>query len=655
MPFWWNRRRRTFYPRRNWYKTRYYRKRRKRPIRRRRRRIPRRRRRRRRRYKVRRKKQTLTVKQWQPDSIVTCKIKGMGCLVLGAEGKQFYCYTTVKQQWTPAKTPGGGGFGVEVFTLKYLYEEYQFRHNVWTKSNLFKDLCRYLRCKFTFYRHQHTDFIIAYERQPPFDLNKFTYPNMHPINMLLAPHKRILLSKKNKPNGKNKISIIIKPPKQMITKWFFTDSFSKAPLLLIKATAANFSYSRLGCCNENQIITFAYINTGFYTNPAWGKAPSCDYKPYSTAPDSFTVKYVNGSQKTVTIGKNKVGISEGYFQPDLLKAVQILQGATHTAQTPLNFARYNVTLDTGKNNAIWLMSTLADTYKKPTTDDIIILEGLPLYMALNGWLQFITTMKNTKNYLDSYIVGIQSPAIEPYAQHGTLNWYIPISQNFINGTGPYGGYVSDTRKNLWFPQVHSQLEVLNSIVEASAFVPKYSQDKQSTWELHYFYQFLFKWGGPQTTDPTVADPTKQGHYDVPDTVYSSVQIRNPEKQTAPSILHSWDYRRGFITQRALKRMSSNIQTDTTFQSDSETSSKKKKRFQGPALQNPDQDFQKTKSCLLSLCESDTCQEIPENQDLLHLIQQQRDQQQQLKRNLLHLLTELKSKQRILQMQTGFVE
>lgn len=89
-------------------------------------------------------------------------------LVAGAEGNQFYCYTDQKEQYTQPRAPGGGGFGVEVLTLEYLYKQWEAHKNVWTASNDYLDLCRYTGCKISFYRHQDVDFIISYDRQPPF-------------------------------------------------------------------------------------------------------------------------------------------------------------------------------------------------------------------------------------------------------------------------------------------------------------------------------------------------------------------------------------------------------------------------------------------------------------------------------------------------------
>ncbi len=195
MPFWWKRRRKPWFGRWRYRKRRYNKyKRRKRVPRRRNRRTTRRRRRRK--YKVRRKKRKITIQQWQPDSIVKCKIKGSSVLVLGGQGTQFRCFTNTATDYPHPKAPGGGGFGSEIISLKWLYQEYLTHNNIWTRSNQYKDLVRYTGCQITFYRHPITDFIITYDLQPPFILNQYSYPELQPQNMLLAKRKKYYLANK---------------------------------------------------------------------------------------------------------------------------------------------------------------------------------------------------------------------------------------------------------------------------------------------------------------------------------------------------------------------------------------------------------------------------------------------------------------------------
>nr|UHK03826.1 MAG: ORF1 [Torque teno midi virus] len=660
MPFWWNRRRKPWF--RTWRqrRNRFYKKR-KRPRYRRRSRYPagrRRRRRRRRRYKVRRKKQRLILTQWQPDSIRKCKIIGVGALVVGAQGKQLLCYTTVKTKATPAKAPMGGGFGVEKFNLAYLYEEWVFRNNIWTHSNILLDLVRYLGVKFTVYRHQNVDFIINYERQPPFEIQKDTYMHCHPQQMLLQKHKIVLLSTKSNPSGKVKKKFFVKPPKQMISKWFFQKDFTAASMLLLKGTAADLRFSYLGCCNTNQEVSFFYLNTDFYQQANWGAQSTQAYKPYKSIPDTFkykigTKQYTFNALSGSDLYAESVAYTTGYFQPTLLQATEIdNQKGLPTATTPLNVSRYNPNQDSGKGNKIYITSILTTTYDQPLSDLTLLIQEVPLWLGLFGYLSWVITIKKDKTFLKTHAVVLQSPAIYPYAQIGVKNFFVPIDETMVNGKAPYDEYLTSKMKQNWYPTVDHQLQTLNAIVCSGPYIPKLANTKESTWELKYSYKFYLKLGGPQISDNQIIDPKVQAKYPTPDTFYQTVQIKNPAKQTPESILQPWDYRRGLIKTSALKRIRDNIETDTDFEPVSETEPPKKRERKGAALTLHQEEEEELQNCLQTLCEKNIFQESETPENLQQLIYQQQQYQEELKYNILKVLSEMKSKQRQLQMQTG---
>nr|UHK07427.1 MAG: ORF1 [Torque teno midi virus] len=670
MPFFWRRRRRTWLPRWKYNRTKRYR--RKRWPKRRRRRTRRfaRRRRKRRRRRVRKKKQTLTLKQWQPDSITKCKIKGYNVLVLGAQGKQMVCWTNVKQANTPPRAPGGGGFGCEQFSLGSLYDDYVFKRNIWTKTNIFKDLCRYLGVRVSFYRHPETDFIVSYSRQPPFDLSKEMYTSCHPAKLLLSKHKFLVLSKATKPNGKLKVTKFIKPPKQMLNKWFFQEHFSIFPLLLLQAAACNFRYSNIGCCNTNQLLTFFTLNPAFYKSPHWARKQqeTSPYIPYNNFPsyiytwnqrqwDADQVATENQKYTKPSTYAASVNYTQGFFTKMLTEAVRISENtapSSATAATPINVCRYNPNLDSGKKNTIWLVNTLTSTWNKPATDKILIYEGLPLYEMLYGWLSYVQFVKKAPDFFLSYVLAMQSPALLPASQPGAeLNMIIPIDDSFVHGQAPYGEPLTLSSKANWVPNVYHQLPILNKIVESGPLIPKYSQTTNSTWELDMFYTFHFKWGGPEVTEPPVADPHQQGTYDVPDTFQTAIQIRNPAKQIPSSLLHPWDIRHGMFTKTALKRMYDNLSIDSTFQPDAEYQPHQKKKKTGPHLTLPEEESQEVHQSLLSLCEENIFQ-APTQENYLQLIHQQQQQHQELKHNILRIISELKAKQNQLKLQLGFV-
>nr|UHM26108.1 MAG: ORF1 [Torque teno midi virus] len=674
MPFYWRRRRRWWWGKR-WgrYKRKPRYKRRKRFYRRRRANRAPRRRRRKRKYKVRRKKKLITLKQWQPDSVRKCKIKGYGTLVLGAQGRQLLCYTNmIRYNWIP-KAPGGGGFGCQLFSLGTLYTDWVFKKNVWTHTNIYYDLVRYLGVRFTFYRHPETDFIIAYDNQPPFDIQKLTYMHCHPANLLLAKHKKILLSSQTNPRGRLKLRMRIRPPKQMITKWFFSKHFSSAGLCLLKAAAMQTRYANLGCCNTNQLVTVYYLDPVFYANGNWAhkQQDTTPYKPYDniTAADIFlwlpgsdtqtdwTDDSKHAKWKLPQTYNESVSYSKGCFCKNLMTAIQI-STSYHpdykVAALPVNVARYNPNYDSGEKSEIWMCSAFTKSHEKPQTDHDLYMSGYPIWMMLWGFINYVQMKKQDKTFFDTYYIVMKSPAFFPKPQVGAGDYYIPIDYEFVIGTLPYDEYITNAMKAAWWPKLKYQMNILNIIATSGPFVPKYDQTKNSTWELDYYYNFFFKFGGPELTDPKVVDPQYQSTYDVPDQITGRLQITDPAKNKASKLFHSWDWRRGLLTKRAFETMQQNLSTDSDISTDSGSPQKKKKRT-GPLLNNPEEETKKIKNCLLSLCEESTYQDPETEEDIKQLLKLQQQQQLELKRNILTLLMELKDKQRMLQLQTGVLE
>ena len=661
MPFWWRRRRRPWYGR--WYKRRYtkrYKRRRKTfPRRRRRRRFTRRRRRRR--TKVRRKKKTLKVIQWQPECIRTCKIKGIAAHIVGTQGKQYACYTDNSNRWTPALQPGGGGIAVEKFTLQHLYNEHRMGKNIWTTSNKWLDLARYLGGRITFWRHQHVDFIVKYSTTLPMTLDKYTYPDTYPQQLMLARHKKFIPSLMTKPRGKRHVTIRFKPPKLLTNKWIFQEALANTGLIQIQASIADLRYPHLGCCNTNQLVTLFGINLNYYKNYGWGNthdplAPTSNkwYIPYGNALTTLNVTWSGSKTKTtihqkVTPYNDTLKLADGWFRKELLLATQIEE----QQYLPGMYTRYNPTRDNGVGNKAWLASTLNSSIQPPKTDLDLIVEGLPLYQLLLGFTDYVNKKKKDPQFANSYCLFIQSPFFEP--QPSVHNIFLPIDYSFMNGKGPYDSNPDAWDQTHWFPTIKHQQKTINTIVSCGPFMPKLENQNLDTWELWSNYSFQFKFGGAPLPDADAADPGQQGTYPIPHNLQQPVQIINPEKTSAQSTLHAWDHRRGLITKTALKRMCENQQTDTDFQTDTAPFKKKKKTsLPENALLIQGEETEEIQSCLHSLCEKSTSQESQE-ENLLLLINQQKLKQQHLKNNLLKLITDLKQKQKLLQLQTGVLD
>nr|UYM03195.1 MAG: ORF1 [Anelloviridae sp.] len=672
MPFWWKRRRRPWYGRyRRRYRTTKYKKRRRRRFTRRRNRKTTRRRRRRK-HKVRKKLKKIHIQQWQPDSIRKCKIKGLSCLVSGAQGRQANCYTFTAPDYIQPKAPAGGGFGSELITLKWLYHEYLAHNNIWTTTNAYKDLCRYTGCKITFYRHQTTDFIITYDLQPPFDLTKFTYPELQPQNLLLKKRKVFLLSQASNPKGKLKVTLKIKPPKQMITKWFFQKDFCPYGLLKLSATAANFNFPRIGPLAQSRILTIYSLNTMFYHNSDWAQTKTTAYKNITTQTLPLWFKYrEKGVDKWYEYTEEQgsysnpylksISYTDGLFNPKVLLSSEVRVGkgsgtkppSTGTLATlPIVVLRYNPEVDSGFGNEVYLTSIFKGSYDKPSVTEDYHFNGVPLWMAFFGYSDFLKQKSNDKGILLTHMFIVKSPALHPLSQTTEQKYYPILNEDFVFGKLPWEEYMSTSIKSKWYPTAEQQDVVINNIVCTGPYIPKYNNQTISTWELNYKYTFYFKWGGPEVTDPTVEDPCTRNTYPVPDKQQKRIQIKNPEKLDTNTIFHEWDFRRGQITQTALKRMSAHLEIDTDFETDFSATPQKRPRVSKelPCIENKEKEIQE---CLQTLCQESTLQEAPEN--LQQLIQQQQQQQKHLKHSLLLLLTHLKKQQRCLQLQTGLLE
>nr|UHK05151.1 MAG: ORF1 [Torque teno midi virus] len=655
MPFWWGRRKRWWRPTRYYRKRRTYRRRpRKTIFRRRHRRAPRRRTKRRR-TKVRRKKKFLKLLQWQPQSIRKCKIIGVETLILGANGKQFRDYTSTMNDWVPATVPGGGGFSISRYTLEYLYEQNTYHNNIWTHSNESYDLCRYTGAKFTFYRHQHTDFIVHYQREYPMSEGSLTPMQTHPL-ILLQQRKKILIpSKLTKPHGKNYIKIKVKPPRQQTNKWFFIRDFARTPLLLFKSTACDFNYVRMAKTSENNQTNILCLNYMFYSNGQFSQGTGTHnyYSPQVTwtANDNW-ITYQNGgksiTQKFMKTYLDSVSYTNGWFTPAILNAEKLTDPPSETPR--IYTVRYNPNIDTGQGNRIWLKSKFKHDWSPPQTESYLILADEPLWLLFFGWLDYINTLKPAYHIFEDYLVVIESPYFkQPFLQ--PQKYIVPIDESFTQGKGPYNSTPYLDKNKTWIPSLKHQQQSINNIVKCGPYVTK-PEGKYSNWELHLKYTFFFKWGGAQPPAADIYNPTQGSTYPVPDHYQQRIQIKDPTKVIPQTILHTWDYRRGDITKKALKRMYDYLSDATTVSTDSEFQEPLQKTKKSARQVLGEDKNKDTLECLQKLYEEDSSPKEEKTHSIEDLIQQQRQQQHDIKHNLLKLLTKLKHAQLQMQLQTG---
>lgn len=575
----------------------------------------------------------------------------------GAEGNQYRCYTNDKFNYGQPKAPGGGGFGCEQYTLEYLYKEWEAHRNIWTKSNDYLDLVRYTGCQITLYRHPTTDFVVFYDRQPPFKFTNRTYLETHPLNILLRRKHKVIRSLQYNSKAKPYVKLKIKPPKQMITKWFFQPDFATVPLFKLAASATNLQYSLYGPNTQSPNLTIHALNTDFFVIHNWADASiqTGSYKPYNNVTRMYY--WYKGSKTPLnfdppTTYADSISFEKGWFQPKILSAYKVTKdeaGSQPIHNRPIAIARYNPEDDNGKGNRIWITSIVANKGWAPPTDKDLIIGDIPLYMAFWGLWDYIIQSRKTEDFLKLSMFVVKSDYIKIIVGGTNQKVWPLIDLSFIQGKMPWDEEFTIQEKLNWYPTCLKQTGTINAFVECGPYCPKYSNLPISTWQLPYKYKFFFKWGGPQTGDELVQDPKDQEKYPVPDTYTEAIQITDPLRQHPKAMLRSWDFRRGYVTETALKRMQENLSTDGSDFSDLSEPPKKKKKI---TTQIPisDEENKEVQTCLQSLCEKDSFPE--DTEDLKNLIFQQYHKQQQLKQNLFILLNNLKKTQAHLQMQTG---
>ena len=565
-------------------------------------------------------------------------------------------YTYDQNNWTYPRTPGGGGFSTTVFSLSYLYELYILRRNIWTTSNTNFDLVRYTGSKFTFFRHPWWDFIVIYTLMYPMSLNFNDYMETHPLRMLLHQKKITILSLKHKPSGKLYVTRKFKPPKQMVNKWFFQDMFAPKPLILLRACVCDLFQPYLGQSGGNELVTLTCINIhDFYDVGNWGTVQTNGYSPIPTQHPT-TVKIKTGSaESTVNIGTshNSTGYLDGWFQKKILTATQATRSPSLTDfKYPTYKARYNPTIDTGAGNLVYLCSIHTERYDKPTHDKVLWAQNQPLWLLLFGFQDYVAKMKGSAETFPIYYLLITSEFIHPTSGNKYPKTHLIIDDSFVKGLGPFQSTIQDQWLNNWYPTLTFQQESISNIVKTGPFIPKPDPTK-GNWELHYKSTFYFKWGGALQQDNQIYNPADKKDYDVPDKQLSPIQISDPQSQIPETILHSWDFRRGYITPKALKRMSDHLKVESIISTDTEvtTPTKKPRLSKGmPALQEEETQEQ---TYLHSLFEKSISQEeTQEETSIKQLIKQQHKQQQGIKLKLLQLITHMKREQQQLQLHAG---
>lgn len=575
-------------------------------------------------------------------------------LIACGQGRQAYDFIRHVKDVCDRNYSYGGGFAHAVFSLNYLYEEFQLFKNYWSHSNNGFDLVRYTGASIKFYRHIYADFIVSYSRSYPMTVTKLSFPSTFPLRLLLSRHRFLVPSLKSRPNLKKPfIKKKIKVPKLMSNKWFFTKDFSDVGLLHLKASVINLQGSYLkpntdnNCCGILILNYNLFENVGFDLTTYTLKKKIYYFKKEGTQQKAYPVDKLTYSQEGIFYSQYLLGNTTVFFKKNgaLVNPGSDVGSLSDWEPIPILLqCRYQPARDTGEGNVVFIESTHSSNWDIPRQDEFK-LEHLPMYISLFGFVDWMDKYFQEAGIYDHYCVALKSKYI--YGFDFTLpkdQVIIPISLYFQSGQGEYGSPPLIDTQQRWIPTIRRQLSVLNDIVNTG---PYSGVPQGKGFDLPIEYKFYFKWGGTVVNLQNIQDPSKQETFPVPRDQFDRIQIKNPAG-TQSAEFHYWDYRRGILTKKALKRVLQDSADESLSSTDSEELIPKKRHAGEPEVFN--QEDSRTHQVLKAYeeCLSKEKEKTPD-------LQQLHKQQLHFQRQLLRMICQLQQKQRDLSIMTGQLE
>lgn len=623
-----------------------------------------------------RKKKALLLKQWQPELIRTCKIKGNFTLFSSNFDTLSNNYPQYRDSWVPQHFPSGGGWGIFVFNLGALFQEFLRVRNWWTYSNVNLPLVRYVKCKLTFYRDANADYVVYYTRNSPMTDNEYEHADACP-NRMLMKHRKIIVTSLKRKHRKPYIRKTILPPKLLVNRWFFQRDMVNTNLFMLTATAVSLDHFDRPPYSLTNTIYLKTLNPKVFLSLNYHRTNTTE--PYHPKPSYYlwaTDKHLNNSvddifkdikiqdliflgeaerlvtgEKITNSNRNTYATDKKYWGNIfhkhyltgnyliLVSNVQpsnIVSATTNITQqipkekfTPmsepiLQTVAYNPEIDTGKDTEVYFLPNFSNNsdWSAPNNDQLRF-SGFPLWMLLWGWADWQKKLALINQIDEHYILIVNSPYFNP-----NLKTFMFLDENFIENMPVYSDPHPDQIEEhpllsdqlSWHPKFKYQKKSINLICSTCPGSYKFSVNESINAHMHYV--FYFKWGGSPSTMETIANPEKQPKYTTPGNIPTGLQIQNPATDPA-SMLHNFDIRRYTLTQKATERLTKHPIIDDPLPI-----------FTEPAF-NPEPPPKTEKDILETIIQAQQSEKEAENK--LQLLRKLKLQQQQLQLKLQHLI------------------
>nr|UGV38947.1 MAG: ORF1 [TTV-like mini virus] len=549
----------------------------------------------------------IKLKQWQPMKIRKCKIRGIIELFECTYGHVSNNFVPYKESYVPEHQPGGGGWGIQQFTLGNLYVQNVYCMNYWTKSNKGMNLCRYFGTKFTLYRQDNVDWIFTYNLEEPLTIGKYTYPSYHPYKMLQYKKKIVIPSFTTAPlKRKRYYKKFIRPPKKLTNQWYFQNHLQNTPLVTFFACACDLTKMFLPKYSKNNNITLWALNTRLIENPKfqltniqttgytpdtagkktlWGlyhaqEPPSetqatqliylgrtqynTEGEPINNTAETnynkdkwgnpFHVNFITNTNPTYllevpTTQSDKNAIKYIFSQKN--QQIKNIQGLAQRFEDLAIPVRYNPNKDKGIGNRAYFLRTDKRDQNNwdPPDDEEYTLKNFPLWLMLWGYEDYIRKYNPINNLDTNGILVIQSDYFNE-----KLPAYVLISDDFVNGLAPYGESKEEMNvfeRGHWYPRWEHQKRAIENLLMTGPAVARPAEGESI--QAHLQYQFFFKWGGNPSTLETIYDPNIQPVTPDPSFGLQNHEIISPTT-SIENFIYNWDTRRDLLTQAATDRI-----------------------------------------------------------------------------------------------------
>nr|UGV42761.1 MAG: ORF1 [Torque teno virus] len=215
---------------------------------------------------------------------------------------------------------------------------------------------------------------------------------------------------------------------------------------------------------------------------------------------------------------------------------------------------YNPLNDKAVGNKLWLQSIVKPDTQFTIPSCTYVLEDKPLWAMCFGYRDFIKSVKEKQDPDFENIVCIICPYTVPplYDDKNPLMGYVFYDTNFGNGKWLDGsGLVPVEMQSRWRPYLAFQTKVMTDIAMSGPF--SYPDELKNT-TINAKYKFRFKWGGNMIYQQTIKNPCTEGQDPHSYRHPRDVQVADPITVGPRYAFHQWDWRRGWLGDKALKRM-----------------------------------------------------------------------------------------------------